>query len=98
MPPNTRANPGRSKRAKQLGQRNTALNGFERPQTPPTPAEALTADQLMSAAQLAERWQVPKSQVWRLTRDGHLPTVRIGRYYRYQLAVIEEWERTGGVT
>ena len=54
-----------------------------------------TAAQLLTADQLAERWQVPKSQVYRLTREGALPTVRIGRYYRYALDVIEAWEREG---
>ena len=41
--------------------------------------------QLLTAEQVAERWQVPKSQVYRLTRDGAIPTVKLGRYYRYRL-------------
>jgi len=50
-------------------------------------------DRLLTAEDLAERWQVTKHQVYRLARDGHLPTVTIGRYYRFRLAAIEEWER-----
>src|SRR5690348_4476191 len=48
--------------------------------------------QLLTAEQLAERWQVPKSQVWRLARDGRIPVVSIGRYRRFRLDAIEAWE------
>jgi excisionase family DNA binding protein len=48
--------------------------------------------QLLTAEQLAERWQVPKSQVYRLTRDGAIPTVKLGRYYRYRLDQVERFE------
>lgn len=47
---------------------------------------------LLTADQLAERWQVPKSHVYRLTRDGAIPAVRLGRYYRYRLDAIERFE------
>lgn len=47
---------------------------------------------LLTAEELAERWQVPKSQVYRLTRDDAIPTVKVGRYYRYRLDAIEAWE------
>jgi excisionase family DNA binding protein len=56
-----------------------------------TPSHLLTADDL------ADRWRVPKSHVYRLTRDGLIPAVRLGRYYRYRLDAIERWEaRSGG--
>jgi excisionase family DNA binding protein len=48
--------------------------------------------QLLTADELAVRWQVPKSHVYRLTRDGVIPAVRLGRYYRYRLDAIERWE------
>ncbi len=51
---------------------------------------------LLKAEELAERWQVPKAQVYRLSREGDLPTVRVGRYYRYSLAPVEAWELAGG--
>ena len=47
---------------------------------------------LLTADQLAERWQVPKSHVYRLTREGAIPTVQLGRYYRYRLDALERWE------
>ena len=48
---------------------------------------------LLTAADLAQRWGVPLSQVYRMTRERDLPTVRIGRYYRYRLAAVRAWER-----
>jgi len=55
----------------------------------------MTASKLLTAEQLAERWQLPTSQVYRLTRKGRLPAVKLGRYYRYRRDVIEKWERAG---
>lgn len=51
-----------------------------------------SAGQLLTAQQLAERWQVPKSHIYRLTRDHAIPAVRLGRYYRFRLDVIERFE------
>jgi excisionase family DNA binding protein len=48
--------------------------------------------QLLTAEQLAERWQVKPSHVYRLTREGQIPAVRLGRYYRYRLDAIEAVE------
>ena len=47
---------------------------------------------ILTAEQLAERWQVKTQHVYRLAREGDLPTVRIGRYYRFRLSSIEQWE------
>lgn len=57
-----------------------------------TPAKGLSAEQLLTANQLAERWQVPKQHVYRLSRNGEIPLVRLGRYFRYRLDAIEAWE------
>ena len=48
--------------------------------------------QLLTAEQLAERWQVPKSHVYRLAREGRIPTVELGRYRRCRLDAIERFE------
>jgi excisionase family DNA binding protein len=66
---------------------------------PPAPSSDLTSngDRLLTAAEVAERWQVPTSQVYRLARDGRLPSVAIGRYRRWRLADLAEFERAGGV-
>jgi excisionase family DNA binding protein len=50
------------------------------------------AARLLTAEQLAKRWQVPTSQVYRLTRERKIPVVRLGRYYRYRLDAIERFE------
>lgn len=47
---------------------------------------------LLTAEQLAERWQVPKAHVYALTRRCEIPTVKLGRYYRYRLDRIEAFE------
>lgn len=52
--------------------------------------------QLLTADQLAERWQVPKSHVYRLAREGKLPVVSLGRYKRFRLAAVEGFELEGG--
>jgi excisionase family DNA binding protein len=46
----------------------------------------------MSQLLAAERYQIPISQVYRLTRDGAIPAVRLGRYYRYRLDHLEQFE------
>ena len=48
--------------------------------------------QLLTADELATRWQVPKNHVYRLTREGKIPAVRLGKYYRYRLDAIEAFE------
>lgn len=58
--------------------------------------EANGGGRLLTAEELAERWQVPKQQVYRLSRDGCLAVVRIGRYYRYRVEAVEAFERDGG--
>jgi excisionase family DNA binding protein len=60
---------------------------------------AQTAKPLLTAEELAARWDVPKPHVYRLAREGHLPkgiVVSLGRYYRFRLAGVEEFERDGG--
>jgi excisionase family DNA binding protein len=47
---------------------------------------------LLTAEQLAERWQVAPAHVYRLTRQGEIPAVKLGRYYRYRLDAIERRE------
>ena len=56
----------------------------------------LTAASLMTADDLAARWQVPKSHIYRLTRSEQLPTVRLGKYVRYTISAVEQFESDGG--
>jgi excisionase family DNA binding protein len=68
-----------------------------RPAAPPPAARPTgtraTGTRLLTAAELAERWQVPASHVYRLAREGGLPSVKLGRYVRFRLDLIERWER-----
>lgn len=54
------------------------------------------ASRLLVADELAERWRVPRAHVYRLARDGRLPTVQLGRYRRWRLEAVEQFEREGG--
>ncbi len=49
-------------------------------------------DRLLTADELADRWQVPRSWVYAASRTGRIPTLRLGHYCRYRLDAIEEWE------
>lgn len=48
---------------------------------------------LLTADDLATRWQVTRAHVYRLAREGVIPTVRVGRYFRFRLEAIEAWEQ-----
>jgi excisionase family DNA binding protein len=50
-------------------------------------------DRLLTAEQLSERWQVPKSHVYRLAREGRIPTVTLGRYRRFREDAVDAFER-----
>jgi excisionase family DNA binding protein len=54
------------------------------------------AGRLLTAGELAERWQVPRSQIYRLAREGRVPIVRVGRYVRFHQPTIEAFENAGG--
>jgi excisionase family DNA binding protein len=57
---------------------------------------ALNRDQLLTAEELAERWQVPAAHVYRLAREGRIPVVRLGRYRRFRRDAIERFELANG--
>lgn len=52
---------------------------------------------LLTAEELADRWQLPAHTIYRLTREGKLPAVKIGRYRRYRVDAIEAFEQDGGM-
>jgi excisionase family DNA binding protein len=56
----------------------------------------LTASQLLTADDLAHRWQVDRSHIYKIARSGDLPVVRIGRVVRFRADDIEAWEMAGG--
>lgn len=46
---------------------------------------------LLTADELAEMLGVPTGWIYRQSRAGTIPTVKLGRYYRYRLEAIERW-------
>ena len=49
--------------------------------------------EILTAEQLAERWQVDKGWIYAKCRTGELPKVPLpGRYIRFRLDVIERFE------
>jgi excisionase family DNA binding protein len=63
---------------------------------PRSPESSPSGSALLTASQLAERWQVPEAHVYRLAREGKVLTVRLGRYRRWRMADIEHFEQEGG--
>ncbi len=61
-----------------------------------TPHTLTESTRLLTAEELADRWRVKKANIYRLAREGQIPTVRIGRYPRFKLSAIEAWERAQG--
>jgi excisionase family DNA binding protein len=46
---------------------------------------------LLTAQDVAEMLGVPASWVYAQTRARLIPTVKLGRYYRYRTEAIQEW-------
>jgi excisionase family DNA binding protein len=46
---------------------------------------------LLTAQEVAALLGVPVSWVYMQTRSGRVPTVKLGRYYRYRREAIEAW-------
>lgn len=58
--------------------------------------DKVTGASLLTAEQVAERWCIPKAHVYRLARTGRVECVQLGRYTRFRLEVLEQFERSGG--
>ena len=54
------------------------------------------SDRLLTAEQVAERFQVPTSHVYRLTRSGRLESIELGRYRRYSEEALRQFLEAGG--
>jgi excisionase family DNA binding protein len=51
-------------------------------------------DQLLTVEELAERLRVPVSWCYEQSRQGKIPTIRIGRYIRFNLAEVIASQQT----
>jgi len=49
-------------------------------------------ERLLTAEQVAQRWQISTAAIYRLARERSIPSVRLGRYYRFRAESIEAWE------
>jgi excisionase family DNA binding protein len=49
------------------------------------------SDRLLTAAEVAERLNVPESWVRQESREGRMPHVRLGRYVRFDWPAVVEW-------
>jgi excisionase family DNA binding protein len=49
------------------------------------------SSELLTANEVAERLRVPPSWVYRAAREGDLPSVRCGRYRRFDEGDVERW-------
>lgn len=48
-------------------------------------------NQLLTSSEVAEWLHMDEATVRRMSRDGKLPAVKIGRCYRYRQADLDEW-------
>jgi excisionase family DNA binding protein len=53
---------------------------------------------LLTAAQIAERWQVPVRTIYAWARRNAIPHYRAGRLLRFDPAEVEDHFRSGGYT
>jgi excisionase family DNA binding protein len=82
----TPAAPGAARRAQRGGAPTAAPQAVTQPRTP-------SQTVLLTAAQVGARWQVRDKHVLALARAGDLPHVRIGKYVRFRMEAIQQWER-----
>jgi excisionase family DNA binding protein len=50
-----------------------------------------TSPELVTADEIAERLHVPRTWVYRAAREGSLPSVRCGRYRRFDVRDVDRW-------
>jgi excisionase family DNA binding protein len=51
-------------------------------------------DHLLTVEELAEQLRVPVSWVYEQSRQGKIPTIRVGRYVRFSLRAVLESQKT----
>jgi|WetSurSiteA1Bulk_404760.scaffolds.fasta_scaffold757593_1 excisionase family DNA binding protein len=54
-------------------------------------------NRLCTPEEVAKYFRVPLSWVYRKTRERAIPFLKVGRYCRFEMAVIEKWAREHGV-
>ena len=57
----------------------------------PTGEKRSVGASLLTAEEVAARLRVPRTWVYRAARDGSLPSVRCGRYRRFDAVDVDRW-------
>ncbi len=52
---------------------------------------------LSTPEEVAKHFRVPVSWVYRKTRERSIPFLKVGRYCRFELSILEEWARENGI-
>jgi len=53
--------------------------------------------EFLTAADVAQRWQLHPESVRRMIREGRIPRVGVGRHYRVAFTTVEALEKNGAV-
>lgn len=56
-----------------------------------SPGAPISINTLVTAEEVAARLRVPRTWVYRAARDGDLPSVRCGRYRRFDVRDVDRW-------
>ena len=51
---------------------------------------------LLSAREVSEATGLPTWRIYELSRNGEIPTVSVGRSYRYAAPAVRRWIEAGG--
>ncbi|MCX5673441.1 MAG: helix-turn-helix domain-containing protein [Planctomycetota bacterium] len=69
----------------------TAKSGLRRFRPPAPPAAPTPPRLLLDPLEAAAALKISPRTLWRLTKAGEIPYIRIGRQTRYGVAVLERW-------
>lgn len=59
------------------------------------PADDVLEPLLLTPTEAADVLRWSERSLWEATRNGHIPSVRLGRSVRYSLESLREWVRAG---
>jgi excisionase family DNA binding protein len=49
------------------------------------------SDDILTIEELAMYLKIPKSTIYKLVREGRIPSNKIGRHWRFRRATIDRW-------
>lgn len=62
-----------------------------RPRKPADVGGATPQRSLLTAGEVAAKLGMDKEWIWEQSRRGRIPTIRLGRFYRYREDAIDAW-------